>query len=402
MWITGFDVPNLSTLYLDKPMKNHTLMQTIARTNRVYPGKTHGLIVDYIGVFRNLQEALAIYAIPESDSVDPTDIIQEKKELVGLLAEYISEAESLLEKSGLSLKELLEVEEMEKIELIDKFTDKLLQEEETKKEFLDLASKIESYYNSIMPDPDAEDYYDQKAAIKVIATRIRTVVSENVDVSHVKKDLEDLLDKSIRAGEYRIKEYPKIHDLSKINFEALKDFFASNDHKNISAESLANDLEKKVNEMMRKNKTRKRFLERLNSLLSEYNSGSKPVDEFFDDLLELAQDLSQEDQRAIKENLNEEELAVFDILYKEELNPDEEKRVKKLAQELLEKLKAEKLVLDWRKKEKTRAGVRVAIRDFLYDELPDSYGEKDLLNLQKEVYNHVFDSYVDSKENVYV
>jgi type I restriction enzyme R subunit len=402
MWITGFDVPALSTMYLDKPLKNHTLMQTIARVNRVYPGKTNGLIVDYIGVFRNLQKALAIYATPESGETDPGDIIEEKQELVNLLSDYISKTKEFLKKQKLDLDKLIEAESIEKLELIDNFTNTLIKDEETKKDFLNLSRKVESYYKAVLPEPKAEDFYNEKSAIQVIATRIKEIVSEDIDVSHVKKDLEELLDDSIRAGKYTIKEYPKIHDLSAIDFEALKDFFEKNQNKNITAERLASDLEEQVNEMVKKNKTREKFLERLNNLLSEYNAGSKPVDEFFDQLLQLAQDLNEEDKRAMKENLSEEELAVFDILYKKDLNPDEEKKIKKVTQELLAKLKAEKLVLDWRKKEQTRADVRVTIRDTLYDEMPEEYSEEDLQNIWQQVYHHVFDSYVDDKENVYI
>ena len=106
MWITGFDVLNLSTLYLDKPLKNHTLMQTIARANRVYPGKTNGLIVDYIGVFRNIQRALAIYATPESGaSID--DIIKEKEELVELLVSTAKQTREFLKKLELDVDDLL-------------------------------------------------------------------------------------------------------------------------------------------------------------------------------------------------------------------------------------------------------------------------------------------------------
>ena len=401
MWITGFDVPSLSTMYLDKPMKNHTLMQTIARVNRVYPGKTHGLIVDYIGVFRNLQKALAIYATPETGETGPEDIIGKKEELVKVLENYISQTKDLLKEQKLDLDKLIKAEDMEKLELIDNFTNTLLKDENVKKQFLGLTQKINSYYKSILPDPRAEDYKQENDAVKVLSTRLREVVNEGVDVSHVKKDLEDLLDDSIRAGKYTIKEYPKIRDLSAIDFEALREFFEENENKNITAEQLANDLEDRTKEMVEKNKTRQKFLERLNSLLNEYNSGSKEIDEFFDQLLQFAQDLNEEDKRAVKENLSEEELAVFDILYKNDLNPDDEKKVKKVVKELLEKLKEEKLVLDWRKREQTRADVKITIGDILYEELPENYDQKEISKIWNEVYKHVFDSYVDSKESVY-
>ena len=400
MWITGFYVLNLSTLYLDKPLKNHTLMQTIARANRVYPGKTNGLIVDYIGVFRNIQRALAIYATPESGaSID--DIIKEKEELVELLVSTAKQTREFLKKLDLDVDDLLKAKDAEKIRLVDVFTNRILQDEQTKKGFLDLASDAYQLYKSVLPEPKAEDYYHEVTAYKVIASRIKEVIEEEADVSQVKKDLEDLLDRSIKAGEFVIKE-PKLKDLSHIDFEALRKFFDDTENKNIAAESLSAELEEKIKEMARKNKIRKHFLDRLNSLIHEYNSGSRDLDAFFEELLVLAKELSEEDARAIKENLTEEELAIFDLLVKEKLNPDEVGRVKKVAHELLAKLKTEKFVLDWKRKEETRADVKITIRDMLYDNLPEpAYSEKDCEDRTQKVYFHIYDNYVDAKVNVY-
>jgi len=400
MWITGFDVLNLSTLYLDKPLKNHTLMQTIARANRVYPGKTNGLIVDYIGVFRNLQRALSIYATPESGaSID--DIIKEKEELVELLISTVKQTRKFLEKLDIDIDELLKAADTEKIRLVDVFTNRILQDEQTKKSYLDFASDAYQLYKAVLPEPKAEDYYQEVTAFKVIASRIKEVIEEEADVSQVKKDLEDLLDRSIKAGEFVIKA-PKLKDLSQIDFEALRKFFDDTENKNIAAESLSAELEEKIKEMTRKNKLRKRFLDRLNSLIHEYNSGSRDLDSFFEELVALAKELSKEDARAIKENLMEEELAIFDLLLKENLNPNQVEQVKKVAQELLAKLKTEKFVLDWKRKEETRADVKITIRDMLYDNLPEpAYSEQDCEDRTQKVYFHIYDNYVDAKVNVY-
>lgn len=399
MWMTGFDVPNLSTLYLDKPLKNHTLMQTIARANRVYPGKTNGLIVDYIGVFRNLQKALAIYAVSDTGE---GDIIQDKNELVEILFSVIAKTRQFLKALELDINTLLHAQETEKIRLIDVFTNRILQNEQTKQAYLSLASDAVKYYRSVLPEPKAEDYYHEVTAYKVIASRIREVIDENTDVSAVKKDLENLLDRSIRAGEYVIKDTHKYKDLSKINFESLKKYFDDSDTKNIEAQELSADLEEKIQEMVKKNKTRKRFLDRLNSLLSEYNAGAHDLEAFFSELVDLAKELSEEESRAIAENLSEEELAIFDLLKKEELKPDEVEQVKKVAKDLLARLKEEKLALDWKKKVETRADVKVTITNYLFDFLPEpTYSDKECEKRAQMVYFHVYDSYVDEKVNVY-
>src|SRR3989344_2263394 len=216
MWMTGFDVPNLSTLYLDKPLKNHTLMQTVARANRVYPGKTNGLIVDYIGVFRNLQKALAIYASTKSGD---DEIIQDKNELVEILFSTVAKTRQFLKTLELDINELLKAQDVEKIRLVDVFTNRILQGppapsgarragEKTKQQYLELASDAYKYYRAVLPEPKAEDYYHEVTAYKVIASRIREVIDEDTEVSQVKKDLENLFDRSIRAGEYVIKDAP--------------------------------------------------------------------------------------------------------------------------------------------------------------------------------------------------
>lgn len=399
MWMTGFDVPNLSTLYLDKPLKNHTLMQTIARANRVYPGKTNGLIVDYIGVFRNLQRALALYAISQEGT---GDIIQDKNELVEILFSVIGKTRQFLKKLELDINVLLNAQETEKIRLIEVFTNRILEDEQTKQAYLSLASDAVKYYRAVLPEPKAEDYYHEVTAYKVIASRIREVVDENTDVTAVKKDLEDLLDHSIRAGEYVIKDTHKYKDLSKINFDSLRKYFDDSDTKNIEVQELSTELEEKIQEMVKRNKTRKRFLDRLNSLLAEYNAGAHDLEAFFNELVDLAKDLSDEESRVIAENLSEEELAIFDLLRKEDLTPDEVDQVKKVAKDLLTRLKEEKLALDWRKKEETRADVKVTIRHYLFDFLPEpTYTDTECEKRTQMVYSHVYDSYVDEKVNVY-
>ncbi|MFY9493406.1 MAG: type I restriction enzyme endonuclease domain-containing protein, partial [Minisyncoccia bacterium] len=131
-------------------------------------------------------------------------------------------------------------------------------------------------------------------------------------------------------------------------------------------------------------------------------TGSRDLDAFFEELVVLAKELSEEDARAIKENLSEEELAIFDLIRKENLNPDEEGQVKEVAHELLAKLKTEKFVLDWKRKEETRADVKITIRDMLYDNLPEpTYSEKDCEDRSQKVYFHIYDNYVDAKVNVY-
>lgn len=394
MWMTGFDVPNLSTLYLDKPLKNHTLMQTIARANRVADeGKKNGMIVDYIGVFKNIERALALYA---ASGADEDDIIQSKDELMDDLKNTLLSVKEFLHDEQIDIESLLEAPSDQKLLLLGKYANALVGNQEKKKKFLNLAGDLQSAYRSVLPDPAAEDYYKEVTAIRVLASRIRDVGAQSVDVSQVKKDLEDLLDKSIQAGEYVIPAHKKVKDLSALDADALHVFFAGLENKNLQVEAMSAELEEKITEMVKRNKKRARFMERLVSLLQEYNSGAHDIDQTFDSLVELAKDLSVEEQRAVKENLSEEELAIFDLLLKENLNPAEVAIVKNTARELLVSLQ-ERLVPHWRDFEPNRAGVKIAISDLLFAKLPEpTYTEQECALKGLEVYNFVYEHNLSS------
>ena len=137
-------------------------------------------------------------------------------------------------------------------------------------------------------------------------------------------------------------------------------------------------------------------------MIKEYNDGSKNVDEIFNGLVAFLQILSEEEQRNIKEQLSEEELTIFDILTRADiqLNKDEKQQVKNVARELVEILKKEKIVLDWRKRQQTRAAVRLAIEETL-DGLPQQYTPKLFQEKCDSVYNHVYESYYGRGQSVY-
>ncbi|MEI7579497.1 MAG: type I restriction endonuclease subunit R [bacterium] len=397
MWMTGFDVPNLSTLYLDKPLKNHTLMQTIARANRVFPDKKNGLIVDYIGVFKNIEKALAIYASTKTD--DGNVIIRDKAELLVELQELLKVTKRTFAEKNIDIQNILDADGEQKLILLDKFSNFVLSDEEYKKKVFNISAALHSGYKSVLPDPNAEEYYHYVTAVKVLSSRIRDIGLKSIDVSQVKRDLEELLDRSIQTGEYVIPQHKKLKDLSMLNANALKEFFEGLENKNIQTEAMKEELKDQIEDMVKRNKKRVQFMDRLNSLLEEYNSGAHDIDKLFEDLVQLANDLTLEEKRSIRENLTDDELAIFDLLLKEELNESEVNEVKKTARTLLETLQKEKLVLDWREKAPTRAGVKNTILDIIYKFLPEpTYTENDCEQKGLSVYNFVFERWGNSEK----
>ncbi|WP_454253667.1 type I restriction endonuclease subunit R [Pseudomonas sp. Marseille-Q7302] len=403
MWITGFDVPSCSTIYLDKPMKNHTLMQTIARANRKYPGKEAGLIVDYVGVFRKLQEALAIYGGASSGEGGEGEPIKNKAELVEYLKHLLARGITFLSEHGVNAQAIKDAQGFEKVAKLDDAVEQLIANEETKNSFMSQARIVSRVYRAILPDPDANELAPDAVLLSVIAQKIKALAPP-VDISDVMQQVEELLDRSIAPVPYIIEEDDDqpLHDLSKIDFEKLKEKF-NQGRKRTEAEKLRALLSMKLETMLTENPTRKDFMEKFQKLIDAYNSGSLNIEVFFKELVDLTADLQVEDQRAIRENLSEEELALFDILTKPvpELAEKERAQVKKVCKELLETLKAEKLVLDWRKKDRARSDVRRTLEIVFDRGLPESYDEGVYNEKCEMAFHHIFTSYYGAGESVY-
>ncbi len=395
MWMTGFDVPSCSTIYLDKPMKNHTLMQTIARANRVFPGKVNGLIVDYIGVFRDLQKALTIYGSASGGGIKEEDTpVKAKTALVAQLREAIAQTTTFCTQKGIDFAVLESAQGFARTKFWADAVECIIINDDAKKTYLSLAGNANKLYKAILPDPAANEFTAINAHLQAIKDQILAEVPE-VDVSEVMEQVEELLDLSITAGEFVIQEsHSQRIDLSQIDFVVLKNKFASTDYQRTETEKLKTAIAQKLQQMVRLNKTRINYLEKFQQMIAEHNADSRNVQIFFNDLINFAQELGVEDKRAIAKNLTEEELAIFDLLTKPEiqLTKQEEQEVKQVARELLETLKKEKLVLDWKKRQQTRASVEVAIKDNL-DRLPQSYSAELYEQKCQEVYQHIYENY---------
>jgi len=391
MWMTGFDVPSCSTIYLDKPMRNHTLMQTIARANRVFGDKPNGLIVDYVGVFRNLEKALAIWAAPTGGAVDMP--IKDKAELKKQLLSAVVETMEFLQSIGVDLETIRKQHDVFlRIKLKDDAVEAILTTEQTKKDFLQKAAWVERNHKAYLPDPIDSDTGERVYLILKIAKQIRSL-SGDVDVSDVMARVEQLLDESV-AG-FKIAEPEggwKQYDLSQIDFDELHKRFEKG-RKRMLLEQLKQSVETKIAELIRVNYSRIDFAEKYNEMLKEYIDPQTNLDEIFEKLKQFSQSLIEEEKRYLREGLdNEEQLAVFDILTRPNLalTKDEVGEVKLIARDLLQTLQQEKMVLDWKKKQQARASIKNTIAKML-DQLPrvftkELYQEKcDLV--YKYVYN---------------
>ena len=400
MWLTGFDAPSCSTIYLDKPMRNHTLMQTIARANRVYPGKQSGLIVDYANVFASLEKALAIYGKGRGGETP----VRDKKELAKQLREAVEDATVFSRKHGVNLAKIEQTSatNFARAGAIRDAADRLMAPEAVRRDFLGKIGLVIALYRAVKPDPAAIEFASRCGCLAAIADEIRTTVNPP-DISHVLDGIYKLLDESIAAVPFTIGDKKSGYfDLSKIDFEALRQKFDKKKPSNTDLERLKAAVKAQLERMVLLNRTRADYLEKFQELIDGYNAGSRNIDEIFNELLALSKILTEEQSRHVREHLSEEELTILDILTRPgpDLTTEEREEVKKVSRQLLEKLR-ELLVIGWRQRVGSRARVRLAIEDALDDGLPRAYS-KDLYETKcTAVFEHVYESYQGEGKSVY-
>lgn len=403
MWMTGFDAPPVSTIYLDKPIRNHTLMQTISRANRVFEDKQSGTIVDYYGILRKLNEALAIYGSGTGGGIQEGDTpLRKTDELADLLDKNLRLMEKYFKDKEIDPQKILSAKNFEQLRLMEQAVEAILENDESKVLFFSLLKLVADSYTDLLPDPKANEYKQIVSLYVVIGETIAGYIPD-IDISDVEKKIQDLVDRSIAVKPYAPTKPSKLIDLSKIDLTQIQTSYEKG-RKRTETERLRSIINQKLAELLRKNRYRIDFQERLEMIVDAYNAGSINIEEYFQKLTQLVNDLQEEEKRHIKEGLTEEELAIFDILVKPKLvlAKTEEQKVKTISKELLEKLREEKFVLDWKKRTRTRADVQVTIEDMLWEKLPEPPYTTEI---KKEkcilVYQHVYDSYSGAGQSVY-
>ncbi len=400
MWLTGFDAPSCSTVYLDKPMRNHTLMQTIARANRVFPGKHSGMIVDYANVFASLEKALAIYGAGKGGK----NPVKDKAKLVADLRKAIDATTTFCATRQVVLPaiEQLTAGSMQRLQRMDDAVNALISHDPLRREFLGHERIVNTLYGAVKPDPAALEFAGRVATLTAIADAIRTTLNPNpADITEVMGDIGKLLDSSITGVDMPAKPAP-VMDLSKIDFNALAAKFKESKHKNTDLEVLKAAIRAQLEKLIRLNKTRADFAEKFEELIESYNNGSRNIEELFEELLKSSRNLNDEQQRHVRENMTEEELVIFDILTRPapELSADERAEVKKVARVLLDRLK-QLLVLNWRQKSAARSRLKLAIEDVLDTGLPRVYSPELYQEKCSAVFEHAYESYPERDAGVY-
>lgn len=403
MWLTGFDVKNLSTLYLDKPMKSHTLMQAIARANRVYPGKPCGIIVDYVNVFKYMKEALRDYATGDDEEDFPA---KDMDQLISMLNSSIEEGNSFLQGIGIDLEKIIdETDALDKVDMLREAYNTIVEKEDNKDRFKVITNTMINLYESSKPEIFEINWYNENfSPLSYLHGLLHNTIDDE-KIDRARRRMQQVLDGSVMANQFMVKEDSaqydyaikgtKVIDLSKMDFDQLRKEIQRTPYKAIEIDDMKLFIEKLLQQMINKNCTRIKFSERYKGIIDRYNAGGTENEDYYEQLIQLMEELKKESERPSFEGLTEEELELYDLLIRgKKLTQKEEQQVKLAAKHLYTTITNERsklLVVDWYKDEQPKAKVKHVIEVTLNDDLPYCYDKESFDSKTNLLLNHFID-----------
>ncbi len=395
MWLTGFDVKSLATIYLDKPLKAHTLMQTIARANRVCDGKSNGLVVDYIGIVKALREALADYTAGRG-AKSRTDPLPDKSRLLAKIDDTIQSIIICMRDHHFDLTAMIKANDFEKLALVHEGANAMCAADEVKKRFEIQARELFRMFKYIEKTEVSEEILHYQNAIRAIYEQMqqKRIYTDN---SALMAQINSIVSEYVTVAKITGNEENKKFDISNIDFDRLRTEFERTKNKNLLLKDLQQLVEERMKRMLHNNPLRINYYERYQKIVDEYNHDNKK-DEIaivFENLMKLVNELDEEQKRYIREGFeSDEELTIFDLLVKESLSKEEVKKMKALAQTLLITIKTRIRELDrWREKEETCSMISVLIRDLLWENLPESYDDTAIASYRQQIYEYIYQTY---------
>ena len=397
MWLTGFDVKSLSCLYLDKPLKAHTLMQTIARANRVAEGKSNGLIVDYIGIVKALRKALADYTA-NSGGRGGNDPTVDKEELIARVIELIEQTDAFLQEKSFSLSALIAATDFAKQAMVRSGANAVCESMETKKEFQTYASELIRVMKYLQWDDLTEQQLQYRDAILAIYKELQAK-RKHADNTDLMVEINRIISDNLTLEPASDHGEGKRFDISRIDFDLLHREFARTANQHLVIKDLSALVDERIRKMLQCNPIRMDYYERYQTIIQEYNDDKNraEIERIFDELMKLANDLDQEQKRYVREGFSsDEELSMFDLLLKPNLTKLEIAAIKNVAVDLLTKVKARISELDhWTDKAETKANVRNLILNILWTDLPECYEDDSITTYRERIYEYFYMRYKD-------
>ena len=397
MWLTGFDVKCLSCLYLDKPLKAHTLMQTIARANRVAEGKSNGLIIDYIGIVKALRKALADYTA-NAGGLGGADPTVDKEKLIARISDTVAKTETFLSERKIDLGLLIAAEGFAKLSYLQDAANAVCGSVEDKKSFSTYASELKRLMKYMDRDDVTGHMRRQCEAIAAIYGMLQKK-RKHTDTTGLMVEINAIINDyvEIEPQQPNAITAPPRFDISAIDFDLLRREFAKTRRKNLLMRDLDEAIRRQLDKMVFANPKRIDYYERYREIIQSYNGEQDraTIEKTFLDLMDLADRMSREEQRYAREGFaSDEELSLYDMLFRDDLSKNDIKKLKTAASDLLRKIKTKISELDhWTDKQETRAVVDTLIRDVLWETLPECYNNDDITEYREKVYEYVFTRY---------
>jgi len=392
MWLTGFDVPCLHTMYFDKPMKDHSLIQAIARVNRVYKDKPGGLIIDYIGIADNLRKSLAAYTL---NTIRQT--LLDINEVLKLLKERHETVISLFQGVEYKTWKILTPEGLSKLTIMA--YDRVSKEEETKKKFVRNFVALKKLYALASPHPEASTiktdiiFFEmiKKLVVKYATARVRDINRE------LEYEMSALISKSISAEEPV--DVLTLMGRKRIEISIFDDAFLADlknmPYKNYAAELLAKIIKDQLVIRMKLNPFRYRSLyDALTQTIDRYNVKLITATEIMEKLVEIAQDLKKQMDKGQKLQLTEQELAFYDLLASREKFFENYQQIKEIAKEIVKELGYYTKVADWNRKEYLKAKIRTAVKNALVRVIDGRASYTEIEKLSSDILCHAETIYV--------
>ncbi len=394
MWLTGFDVPSLHTMYIDKPMKGHTLMQAIARVNRVFKDKPAGLVVDYIGIADDLQKAVSRYTIStgkESSTLPIDEAIRIMLEKHDIVSSYFH---------GLTISDWEDKSADDKLNLLKQAMELINQDETRKKTFLDQCDALGKAFALVVPRDEAMAVRSDVAFFQAVRSNVvKYTPPKGLSLEELDSAVKQIVSQGVAASDEPLDIFDaaglKKPDLSILS-DAFLDELAGQENKNLQIEVLRKLLNDEIKTKSRRNQVKyTSFKEMIENMLNQYHNRAITSAEVIEYLIDLAKEMQHMDRRAEELGLTEDEIAFYDIVSqgREAILDDEE--AKEISRDLVRVIKGKTQgQVDWTIKENIKASIRATVKRLLRRK--GFRNEEDLDNVVKLVLEQAVNLFEDA------
>jgi len=394
MWLTGFDAPPVHTMYIDKPMKGHNLMQTIARVNRVFKDKPAGLVVDFIGIAEDLKKALEHYT--KSTGGNEAAAFPIDKAL-RLMKEKHDICKAFFHKLLISNWENQEPDK--KLNLLKKGMDIINYSEEVKMRFLKHSAELKKAYALVAHDERSNDFRSDIAFMLAVRNNVvKYTPPKGQTMEELDTAIKQIVSEGVGAAEKPIDIFAeaglKNPDLSILSEEFL-DKMSGKENENLQIELLRKLLNEEIKVKQKKNEVKyKSFKDMLENMISQYHNRALTSAQIIKNLVDMAKEMQKEDKRAAQMDMTEEEIAFYDIVKQGHEAILQDEKTKEIAKNLVRIIREKtQNAVDWTNREDVQASIRATVKRLLKRSgIKDSEDLENTIKIVMKQASNIFDN----------